>query len=523
MVVNRGLDATKRWLFLCLAVAALTLLWGIKKDLPLNPETDERTFVANALRMANTGSLHPGWFGNPGSTTMYPLALLYSQWYTVTRGEALLHANLTLPTAMEEYAAEYYFVGRLLSVIYALLTIPFVYLVGKEALNRQVGIGGVWLYALYSLPVFFAQWIRTDSGALFFGMVSLWRLLLLYELPTRRNQLLAGVAIGLAISSRYFLLALLPALFLAELLAFRADINTAARRKQIISGTILSLVAIVVTFVVANPYFFLDYQTVIQSLQFEARTNQLGHDGQTAIENLLWYLTIGIPQAMTWPQALLAAAGLLAVVWRRQSKPLILLAFAAVFLAGISLGTLYWDRWVIQLLPILAIFVAFVVQTLVATFSRRWQLDVTAERKLFVCGIFLVAAWPAVTLMIDTIQKTGASTRILAREWAMESLPPDSKLINDRYTANLVGAGFENFEQSWSPPDHSLGEYISQDYDFIFINERLYQFILAEPERYTNRLVFYDELFARGRLVKEFRPSLFHDGPTILVYELPGS
>jgi hypothetical protein len=148
-------------------------------------------------------------------------------------------------------------------------------------------------------------------------------------------------------------------------------------------------------------------------------------------------------------------------------------------------------------------------------------LNVVTKRQLFTLGILLFSAWPAVTLVIDTIQKTGSSTRILAREWAMENLPLDSKLIIDRYTAHLVGTGFEYYAQSWSPPDHSLDEYISQDYDFIFINERLYQFRLAEPERYAGQLNFYNELFAKGNLVQAFRPSFFHDGPTILVYQLP--
>jgi hypothetical protein len=94
-------------------------------------------------------------------------------------------------------------------------------------------------------------------------------------------------------------------------------------------------------------------------------------------------------------------------------------------------------------------------------------------------------------------------------------------LINDRYTANLVGTGFEYYEQSWSPPDHSLREYISHGYDFIFINDRMVQFRLAEPQRYANQLNFYRELFTKGELIQVFRPSLFHDGPTILVYRLP--
>jgi 4-amino-4-deoxy-L-arabinose transferase-like glycosyltransferase len=49
-----------------------------------------------------------------------------------------------------------------------------------------------------------AQLVRTDAAGMFFGMLALWACVRLRDAPTARRHVATGVAIGLAVASRYF-------------------------------------------------------------------------------------------------------------------------------------------------------------------------------------------------------------------------------------------------------------------------------------------------------------------------------
>ena len=62
-------------------VATVAAGLGLTKALPYEPETDEPVFVQPAARIAATGDLNPHWFGHPGATVIYPLALAFRLLY----------------------------------------------------------------------------------------------------------------------------------------------------------------------------------------------------------------------------------------------------------------------------------------------------------------------------------------------------------------------------------------------------------------------------------------------------------
>src|SRR3989338_11149539 len=83
-----------------IAIFLILGLWTIQGELPFNAKPDEEIFVNNSAIMAATGDYNPHWFGNPGSTVIYPLASIYK-----LKNSA---ANPLVP-------ADFYLFGRLLS------------------------------------------------------------------------------------------------------------------------------------------------------------------------------------------------------------------------------------------------------------------------------------------------------------------------------------------------------------------------------------------------------------------------
>lgn len=398
-------------------------LWGIRQNLPFVPDIDEPVFVTRAVHMAASGDLNPGWFGNPGSTVIYPLAALYRTWHAVVHRGMCFHPDPNLQVTFDSNPGEFYLLGRLLTIAYAVMSIPFVYRIGRRAFGERAGLIGLWFSVLPPVAVAHAQVVRMDSAAVFFGMLSLWLCLRLHDRPTTGNHIVAGMAVGLSIATRYFMVALIPVLLAVDGLILRRQASRSGVLRDTWLGIGAGLLAIAVAFALSTPFFFLDFATALNDLGLEARSTHLGADGLSPAGNFSWYLIRAIPLSITWPQAVLAALGVALVVWKRQSLQILLLGFVVTFLAGISLSPLHWQRWVIQILPLLALFTALALDRAVAYLSTRLRPTGLVQRVSIATALLLISAWPAYQLILFDVRQASRSTRVLAREWVLQNLP----------------------------------------------------------------------------------------------------
>ena len=210
------------WILLSVVSVAIVLhLWGIKRNLPFLPEADERAFVARAARIAASGDLNPGWFGHPGSTVIYPLAAVYYIWDGLFHRGSLVPSDPTQQAKFDPVPSEFFLIGRLLTILYEILSLPLIYLIGRRIFSERVGLIASWLSLLSPFAVDYAKTVRSDSAAVFFGLLAFWLCLRVYDRPSKRNQVAAGIAIGMAIATRYFMIALIPVLLAVNVMRFR--------------------------------------------------------------------------------------------------------------------------------------------------------------------------------------------------------------------------------------------------------------------------------------------------------------
>jgi hypothetical protein len=280
------------------------------------------------------------------------------------------------------------------------------------------------------------------------------------------------------------------------------------------------LLAAAASFALSTPFFFLDFSTAFQSLGLEARSTHLGADGLSPLGNLWWYLVKAIPLSISWPLAMMAIAGVLLVIWNRRPKQNLLLEFVLMFLAGISLSHLHWQRWIIQILPLLALFAAYALEVVVTHSAIRWQLTSRAMRGLWVAAVLAVSVIPVSQLLLFDIQQVNRSTRILAREWMLDHLPEGSRIAQEWYTAPLIGARFDVQERPSLAGDRVLDDYRCDDYRYLVTSSAIYGRYFAEPDRYTAQVSFYETLFHEGHLMQQFEPSVTRGGAVIRIYDL---
>ena len=506
------------------AIVALALavrLWGVRADLPYAMHADEPIFVVPAVEMAATGSANPGWVGHPGSTVIYPLAGAFRIWGIVANGGAVLGPNPALRAAFSEHPGPFYLSGRLLSVAYAVLSLPLVFLIGRRIFNVRVALIGTAFASLSPVAMQYAQVVRTDSAGTFFAMLALWLCLRVLDAPSLRNQVLAGAALGLAVATRYFL-----ALLAFVLVAADAIVLWRGWRARVVLGPNLrsaaaGLAAIGLAFALATPYFFLDHQTTLRNLANEASSTHPGADGLSPLGNLMWYLSHALPSALGAPIAICSALGGALALYRRQVPQLIVLGLVLAYLCAISLPALHWERWLIQIVPLCSLFAASLVDAVAVKLSAwigRTPLPGWVPVVMLAAAL---GAEPAFDVAAIAILASQPSTRLLAREWIIENLPPGSRIAQEWYAAPLVGTGFVVSERFSLAEKGSLEAYVGEGYRYAVASRGVYGRFLAQPERYPERIAFYEDLFKRGRLLREWRPSETQGGPEIRIYELP--
>jgi 4-amino-4-deoxy-L-arabinose transferase-like glycosyltransferase len=513
-------NKTSAWILVLITFLALfTYLWGIERNLPYIQEVDEDQYVERAINMAATGDLNPKWFGNPGSTVIYPLAFLYRLSNAIITQSSPLKSDPDLLRRFEASFWQFYLLGRLFTVTYAVLSIPLIYLIGKRVFNSWVGLGGAFLFVLYAPVVYYAKFVRTDSPALFFGLLSIWLCLKVLDRPNILLQLLAGASIGLGIASRYFMVTLIPILLTVDILIIWRQPSKALKDIPWIPMA-TGLLSVLLAFGISSPFFFLDFPIALQNIRDEARSIHLGADGLTKTGNFVWYLSYAIPSSITWPQALLAALSSIIIFVKRKTEQLLLLGFALVFLIGISITPLHWMRWVIQILPIISLIIANALYIIVQSLTRHFKLTSNTQAKLFAFCILLLAVWPGRQVVLLDLKDSMPSTRIVTRDWIINNIPPESRIAQEWYTAPLDDTVFKTYLEFSLASDRSLKDYQLEGFEYLMVSSDVYARYLEEPERYVNEVNFYNTLFTESTLVKIIEPSNFTGGPTIRIYEI---
>lgn len=474
---------------------------GILQNLPHFPEADEPLLVSPALRMAVDGSLNPQWFGNPGSTMIYPLAAIYSLWMNLDGTGSAIRI------------AEQYLLGRYLAAFYAVATVALALSLGRKLFGAPVGVLAAWLFVFTPLALGHDKIVRTDSAGLFWSLLSLWFVFRFVDRPDLVRVAMAGLVIGLSIATRYFGMAVLAVLVAAAVQRYwRVD-----KRKMVIY-IVVGVAMMLVGFFASTPYFVLDFTTVLANLQVEARQTNVGADGLSPIGNFLWYLTTAPLTIFSWGQIpfLLLGSGWLA--YKGNFRQRLLLLYVLTFVGMISLSALHWLRWLIPLLPLLAM----------ATVYAIVRLFTLPALPLFVrsygswIAVALLSVQPVYNSVVLIVTHARPTTRVLAVEWANAHLPSDTLTVTEAYTGIDIGQRPNVIAVFTLAQYNSIEGYCTLGVDYLSTSTWMSERFFKEPERYPAEMAFYRYLYERSdALAAEFIPSPpTMAGPAVRFYQM---
>jgi len=499
----------------------LLITWGLTGDTPLACEGDEMYCVGPALEMVRRNEINPHWLAHPASTTIYPLFFYYHFLNAQHFHGQLVSYSTNSENLIFDYTYLLCYLPRFINVFFVVSSLPLLYLIGRDVFSRTTGLLALWLFPISSLLLEYVQVIRSEGPALFFSILAIYLSLKLYNKPTLRLHVLTGAVIGLAVSSRYPMLALVVLFLLADLFHAWRETDFKLKRKYALFGAV-GLATVVATFALTTPFFFLDFKTFLQDMSVERAAHGLGVDGLSTLGNLSYYLFDAIPRRFFPVQTWLALIGIVAALVRRNFAAVLLIVYMIAVIAGTCLHPFHTDKWLIPILPIMALFAGYAISLLLDLLRFGSTKFLKLELAPFVSATVAAALlayfeWsPFLECCVYNTVKINFSTKPLFYKWVFEHVPAGTKIC-------VVGGIWEGghrehfktkdflYDPSYFDGECS-GKYVSptdlyhQGYQYFICSDSHYPVYLAEAKRYPREAKFFNEFFAETTLVKEELP-----------------
>lgn len=253
-------------LVVILLMGAVIRIHGLVWTLPWFFHGDETRLINNGISVYNTGGIQSYVQGISDMTNYPPLR----SWEI-----ALTHGALRLFFGEVPLWLQVLF-GRLFSLLYALLTITFIYQLGRRVTHISlVGLLAALLFAVWPDTVMFGQRGVADGAGLMFFTASAWLSVEAYRRFSYRHLVLAtlfGILAALG-KYNYATVLMLPALVLLVFL-LRASPRYLVTR-VILPGTILGLpLMYLAARSVSSADFYYDYLNHTAHLEGEVRVLQ---------------------------------------------------------------------------------------------------------------------------------------------------------------------------------------------------------------------------------------------------------
>lgn len=424
-------------LVLILFVALVLRAWSLSFGLPSLNDQDELVFEMGAVRLLTTPTLNPKWFGHPGTTTIYGLALVdvcvflfghVASWWNGTK--EFIEAIYNNPTLVM-------LPGRAMIVAFGLASIGLTYRLGTRLFSPVVGLIAAIILTVAPLHVTYSQIIRSDMMATVFMLLSV-----LQAVSVGRGErglsayFKAAAWAGVATATKWpfgiAVLALCGAAFLRYL-------NGGDTIRTLVMRLAAAGACMAMTLLSVSPFLVLDWQTVVSNLRGEARTFHLGATGGSFWWNLKWYVTQPLFDTLGIAGWLASGLGLVLLAFRRESRFMIL-PLVLAFVVLLCSQHLIWTRWCLPLLPFLAIGIGLVLEQLGTKLSQR----IGHER--FGAGLAVLTALAISTPLLSTSLADGRErmndTRQLASGWLMANAAPGSTVLVEHFGFDLLKAPF---------------------------------------------------------------------------------
>ena len=418
---------------IALAVVVLIGLWlrapRVAEGMPYFYHADEANHFYRTVRMLQTNDYHPYYFLKPTLCFYIRMPAIAGGFLwsaregEIRRIEEIVRRDENDPTGILWTASHPRIVmwARSVGTLFSLVMILATY-----GITRRV-VASPWPAVLAALLVACVPFLITESSRVAvdtlmaaFCLLCVWLSLRVMENPTASRAALAGLAAGLAVTSKYNGLPIVAAPLLACLLSGRCSLRAMTA----------ALGFSAVGFLIGTPYALLAVSDFLNGMAQEiVHYGIVGHGNATvepgwphAQRYLGWLMGAGGGVALT-TAGIVGAGVMLATRWRAA---LIVLVFPAGFIAlMLSQRVAAFSNMVVTP-AFFAIAAACLVQLL---FQYRARLPRAAGLALAPACVLVLAAQPTIKALEDRRETLAPETRHLASAWLLERTEPAPETV----------------------------------------------------------------------------------------------
>ena len=416
-------------------------LWGIKQGLPFSYNSDEaQHFVPKAISFF-AGDWNPRYFLNPPAYS-YVLAIVFEVWFGSV--DAAVRAFTVNP-------AEVFVVARAVCALLGTASVWLLYGAGVRLFQRTgPALLGAAVYGLAFLPIFYSHLALNDVPTLFFVCLALYGVAGVWSSGRGRDYLLAGLAVGFAAATKYtggwvLVLLLIAAARSATGLAGPVAEDERPWDRAVLL-TFAALLLALVSFSLANPYWFLDFSGFISGVHAQAAATsgtsepaKLGTASGGGILYYLWTFSWGLGLG----PVLAALGGIAALAWRRRWWALALLVPTQVaFIVFMGLQERYFGRWLMPIFPTVSLLAGWTGCGVIDWLTRLRRPVPAVAAGLLVA--FALLTQSVVSVIHNDRVLSRPYTTNLARAWMLVHIPAGENvyiepIIPGNWTSDVGG------------------------------------------------------------------------------------
>jgi hypothetical protein len=300
----------------------------------------------------------------------------------------------------------------------------------------------------------------------------------------------------------------------------------------------LLLAVAIITFFATTPYAILDFKAFAHDFLFQIVISQSSWSGMFAqkapgyITNFTYLYDNFTPLVL-----LAAAAGLVQQIRARKIQYWIIITFALIYYLYIGSWKLMFDRYMVPMLPVIAIWAAWgIISTRDLLSQRLAKAAAPAEAgaaespRRYTVGLatglvmLLFLVLPA-GLMLGKSYDFDAyllktNTKKISYDWAVTHLPKEALILREQYTPEVELAGYRVHLVNFTFNDSVNAEYVQRHaIDYIIVTDKLWKRPIQDNGVLGERKA-YAELPDYADLIYELKPTPQNPGPEVKIFKV---